>query len=115
MTIKESNRQRFESLGVEQVRLMINAHLFVPETMVEAVTWLAQREAEERARSESASALLAAAASRSAAAEERAATAAERQARAAEKANTRATIAIIIAVTSAIIGIVNWFTTHPVP
>jgi len=132
MSIRESNRRQFESMGVEQVRLSINTKMVVPEMLPDAIRWLAQRDEEERSRNDSSQALQAEAASRAApaaerasAAAERAAAAAERQAAAAEEANRfartankRATIAIIIAITGAIIsvispGLVHWDATHP--
>jgi hypothetical protein len=75
----------FENMGVDKVRLLISTSGLPPETMLDAVNWLAQRDKEERL---SNSALMAS------------------QARVALSAKNAAWIAAIIAMISAIVAIV---------
>ena len=53
----ETNQQILERLGLDRVRIMINTGGLPQGMMTEAVTWVAQRNEEERLRNESSQAL----------------------------------------------------------
>jgi hypothetical protein len=95
----------FEKMGVTEVRLRVASTTGFNETNRRlAYKWLTQKDQESLSLREAAQAELAATALRAAAA-------AEVQAREAEKANTRATVALVIAIVGIIIALASWI--HP--
>jgi len=115
----EDQIARFEKMGEDEVRLLLDNKRLHSENARQAIKWLATKNQESTFRRETSQAEAnsiardaKAAAERAAAATERASLAAERQARAAESANKRATIALIIAVMSIIVSAVNIWIPH---
>lgn len=100
---KEEFVKSLDGLGEAEVRSRLVDKRFNEEKSALARSWLSEK---ERSREDTAEADRLAIATRAADAAERAASAAEEQARAVRNANRRATIALIIAIASAIIA--NW-------
>jgi hypothetical protein len=96
--------KNLESFGVEQVKQMLPHGRFPPTSESYVIEWLAEKERDAADRAAAAADIASAAADRAVAAAERASAAAERQADAAERANTRAMLAIAIAIISMIIS-----------
>lgn len=107
--ISPEARANYERQGVEYIRRFLDTNAWPQADIYWANKWVVEKDQESAARKESAQALQAAAASR-------AADAAERQAAAAERANTKANIAMAIAIASIIANIVMgfWVMSRPV-
>jgi hypothetical protein len=114
MPISENDQiiERCETLGEQQVRLLVSSGDFPSGWNVRVAEWMAKKDQETRRLSEASQAEQIEIARLASKAAERASIAAERQALAAERANMRATIALVIAsisIVATIIGMV-W---HP--
>jgi hypothetical protein len=102
----------FEGLGFHEVRRLLDARRFDTTNERAAIKWLAEKDQEEVSRNEALQADMALAASRAADAAERAAAAAESQASEARRANTRATIALAIAIIGITVTVFSWLYPH---
>ena len=117
---------RLEAMGVSLVRSDFAAGKIQPHLIHPTATWLSGKEKEAEARREASHAeqmelarraseaaeRSASEAERASAAAERSAAAVEGQASASERANTRATIAIMIAIASIVAVAINVWITH---
>ena len=111
--------ERWESEGVDAVRLSLSADTWSHEVRKWAIAWIASKDQEARRASEASQSeqieiarLASAAAIRAATAAERAASAAEVQAAAAQRANTIARAALIVAAISMAISIIAPLAEH---
>jgi hypothetical protein len=102
---EEQHRAGMEQAGVTNVREDLKQGRIPPAYRYSASRWLAEKEREENLRRD-------ASISEQMELMRRASSAAERQAIAAERANTRATIALVIAIISMAVTIAGIWTTH---
>jgi hypothetical protein len=94
-------------MGRDRVRAGLDHGTIPPAFVSLSWDWLSEQEAEEKRRLEVSTSEQIEIARRASEAADRAASAAERQARAAERANTRATIALAIAILSIIVSAIG--------
>ena len=104
--------ERLEAMGVSLVRSEFERGQIQPHWVHLTATWLSGKDKEAEERREASGAEQTELARRASDAADRAAAAGERQAIAAERANTRATIALMIAIISAIATAINIWITH---